>query len=70
MALAPIVEFGREIAERWAVLVAALHRAGRLIPGNDLAVAATALELGFGVLVWSADERHFRTVPDLRVEVL
>ena len=58
------------IAERWAQLFATLQRRGRLIPGNDLAVAATALELGFGVLVGPRDEQHFRAVPDLRVEVL
>lgn len=69
-AVVPIVAFGRDIAERWARLFATLHRLGRLIPGNDLAVAATALELGFGVLVGPHDEQHFRAVPDLRVEVL
>lgn len=69
-AMVPIVAFGRDIAERWAQLFTALHRRGRLIPGNDLAVAATALELGFGVLVGPHDEQHFRAVPDLRVEVL
>jgi predicted nucleic acid-binding protein len=66
----PIVEFGRAIAERWAQLFASLQRRGRLIPSNDLAVAATALELGFGVLVGPEDERHFRAVPRLRVTVL
>ena len=38
----PIVDFGPEIAERWADLFALLSREGRLIPANDLAVAATA----------------------------
>ena len=69
-ATVPIVDFGRDIAERWAQLFATLQGRGRLIPGNDLAVAATALELGFGVLVGPRDEQHFRAVPDLRVEVL
>jgi predicted nucleic acid-binding protein len=64
------VKFGRDIAKRWAQLFAALHRQGRLIPGNDLAVAATALELGFGVLAGPHDEQYFRAIPDLRVEVL
>jgi predicted nucleic acid-binding protein len=63
----PVVEFGREIAERWADLFAALSRRGRLIPANDLAVAATALQLDFGVLVGARDEAHFRRVPKLRV---
>ena len=66
----PIVEFGADTASRWARLFAALHRAGRLIPSNDLTVAATALHLGFGVLVGPGDEAHFRRVPELRVEVL
>ncbi len=65
----PIVEFGPEIAERWADLFAILHRKGRLIPANDLAVA-TAFHLGFRVLVGPHDEAHFRRVPELRVEPL
>ena len=63
----PLIEFGAELAERWAALFATLSREGRLIPANDLAVAATAVGMGFGVLVGPADERHFRNVPDLRV---
>lgn len=66
----PIVEFGPAEAERWADLYASLSRSGQLIPANDLVVAATALELGHGVLVGPADELHFRRVPDLRVIVL
>jgi predicted nucleic acid-binding protein len=41
-----------------------------MIPSNDLAVAATALHLDFGVLVGPKDERHFRRVPQLRCERL
>jgi predicted nucleic acid-binding protein len=41
-----------------------------LIPANDLVVAATALELEYGVLVGPTDEAHFRRVPSLRVVVL
>ena len=66
----PLVEFGREAAERWAETFAALSHAGRMIPSNDLVVAATALQLGFGVLVGERDEGHFRRVPGLRVEPL
>lgn len=65
-----LVEFGAAIAERWAALFAELTRAGRTIPSNDMAVAATALHLSYGVLVGAADESHFRAVPQLRVEVL
>lgn len=66
----PIVEFTAAIAERWAELFAVLSQQGRLIPANDLAVAATALHLGFGVLVGPRDENHFRQVAALRVEPL
>lgn len=66
----PVVPFGTSTAGRWAKVFALLHRSGSLIPANDLAVAATALELGFGVLVGPEDEAHFRRVPDLRIERL
>jgi predicted nucleic acid-binding protein len=66
----PIVEFGATAAQRWAELYGRLSRTGRLIPSNDLMVAATALDLGFGVLVGPTDEAHFHAVPGLRVVVL
>lgn len=65
-----VIEFGLQMAERWSDLVAELSRRGQQIPANDAAVAATALELDFGVLVGPNDEAHFRRVPGLRVEVL
>jgi tRNA(fMet)-specific endonuclease VapC len=64
----PVVPFGAAAAEHWAVVFAALQRAGTPIPANDLAVASTALELGFGVLVGPRDEAHFRRIAGLRVE--
>jgi tRNA(fMet)-specific endonuclease VapC len=64
----PVVPFDRAAAERWAEIFAALQRAGTPIPANDLAIAATALELDFGVLVGPRDEAHFRRVAALRVE--
>ena len=70
LAVGPIVELGPAVAERWADLYARLSRDGRLIPANDLAVAATALERSFGGLVGRRDEAHFRQVPGLRVVVL
>ncbi len=66
----PIVQFGPEIAQRWADLFAVLSRQGRLIPANDLAVAATAFHLGYGVLVGPRDEAHFRRVQGLQVVTL
>jgi predicted nucleic acid-binding protein len=70
LASAPIVDFGIEVAERWAELFVDLERRGTRIPANDLAVAATALHLGFGVLVGPEGEEHFRRVQGLRVVVL
>ena len=66
----PIVEFDAAAAVWWARIFADLHRAGRLIPATDLAVAATALHLGYGVLVGPSDEAHFRRVAGLEVAVL
>jgi predicted nucleic acid-binding protein len=65
----PLVEFDADVADEWAQLFATLSRRGSLIPSNDLAVAATARHLRFGVLVGPDDERHFRKVPGLRVIV-
>lgn len=70
LALAPVIDFGAEIAESWADLFAALERRGNRIPANDLAVAATATYLGFAVLVGPEDEEHFRRVEGLEVVVL
>ena len=66
----PVVEFDAAIADAWARLFARLRRRGTLIPATDLAVAATAVHLGFAVLVGPSDERHFRLVEGLDVEVL
>ena len=66
----PVVDFTRETVARWADLFATLSRAGTMIPSNDLAVAATALQLGFTVLVGPKDERHYRRVPGLRCQRL
>ena len=65
-----IVSFGAETAEHYADLYAELAAAGHRIPQNDLAVAATARFLGFGVLVGPGDEDHFRRIEGLPVTVL
>jgi len=65
-----IEPFTSEIAEIYAAIHAGLARSGHLIPQNDIAVAATARSLGFGVLVGPRDETHFRQVPELDVRVL
>jgi predicted nucleic acid-binding protein len=66
----PVVPFDSAIAGVWAELVATLTRQGSLLPASDLAVAATALHLGFSVLVGPDDEKHFRRVDGLDVKVL
>ncbi|MGI8499359.1 MAG: PIN domain-containing protein [Gemmatimonadaceae bacterium] len=65
-----IVDFDAAIAEQWAELFALLSRRGRMIPSNDLAVAATARHLDFAVLVGPGHGRHFREVPGLAVKQL
>jgi len=67
VAVTGIVEFDEAIARQWADLFGLLSRRGRMIPSNDLAVAATARHLGYGVLVGPPHERHFREVPNLTV---
>jgi tRNA(fMet)-specific endonuclease VapC len=67
---AVLIDFGKEIAERWAEVYATLRRQGRLIPANDIAVAATALHLGFDLVVGDEGETHFGRIPDLRVRVV
>lgn len=66
----PVVDFDRAIAERWADLFAELSRVGKMIPANDLAVAATALHLDYAVLIGPGDEEHFRRITTLRCQVL
>lgn len=66
----PVEPFSAEIAEHYADIFFELARDGEIIPQNDLAVAATARSLGFGVLVGPRDEKHFRRVANLKVEVL
>ena len=65
-----VVDFDRQVAAKWAELFADLRTTGAAIPSNDLAVAATALHLGFGVLVGPGGEAHFRRIAGLEVEVL
>ena len=61
--------FSAEIAEHYADIFFELSEKGRLIPQNDIAVAATARALRFAVLVGPNDEAHFREIPALDVRV-
>ena len=65
-----IEDFTDVVAEHYADIFAELSRNGTLIPQNDIAVAATARRLNFGVLVGPQDEAHFRRVYGLEVRVL
>jgi len=65
-----IEDFTPLISEHYADIFSELSRDGRLIPQNDIAVAATARAIGFGVVVGPADEAHFRQVAGLDVRVL
>lgn len=62
--------FTAETAEHHADIFAELAQSGMMIPQNDIAVAATARCLGFGVLVGPKDEAHFRRIAGLDVRVL
>lgn len=65
-----VLPFSDLVAEHYADIFAELHATGKLIPQNDMQVAATARALGFGVLLGASDEAHFRRVPGLQLRVL
>ena len=65
-----IEAFSAEIAEHYADIFAELMLSGQMIPQNDIAVAATARAVGFGVLAGPQNEKHFRRVPGLTTRVL
>lgn len=66
----PVVPFDQNTAEHWAEIRADLTRRGTQIPANDMSVAATAVGLGFDVLVGVRGEAHFRQVDGLGVHVV
>ena len=65
-----IEPFTAATAEHYADIYAELSAQGALIPQNDMAVAATARELQFGILVGPNDEAHFRRVRGVPIEVI
>ncbi len=65
-----VQDFTPAVAVHYAEIFTELSKNGRLIPQNDIAVAATARFLNFGVLVGPSDESHFRRVAGLDVQVL
>lgn len=66
----PLEDFSAETAEVYAHIHCQIAGIGRMIPQNDIAVAATARCLDAAVLVGPQDEAHFREVEGLRVVVL
>lgn len=68
--LTGVEDFGPLAAEHYADIFTELSKAGMLIPQNDIAVAATAFALDFGVLVGPRDEAHFKRISGLEVRVL
>lgn len=66
-ALFPSLPFDDEAAAQYGALRAQLRRAGTPIGGNDMLIAATALAVDATLV--TRNERDFRLVPGLRVEV-
>lgn len=66
----PVIDFNGSIGRHSARALAKVRRSGEPIPANDLAVAATALHLGFPVLAGPSGEAHFRRVAGLVAEQL
>jgi len=66
----PLIPFDAAIAEKYADIFADCLKNGRMIPQNDMAVAATAMQLGYHVLVSRNDESHFRSIEGLPVLTL
>lgn len=58
-----VVPFEAPADVAYGLLRAQLERAGQLIGGNDLLIAAQALALGYVVV--TDDERKFARIPDL-----
>jgi len=59
-----VLESTRETAEYFGLVKAALKKAGRPIPLNDVWIAAHALETGSVLVTY---DRHFAAVPGLRL---
>jgi tRNA(fMet)-specific endonuclease VapC len=62
-----VVAVDEETAERYAVILDALRRAGTPIPTNDVWIAASAMQ--YGSLMLTTDP-HFHAVPQIVAEVL
>lgn len=63
--ISDILPITSEAAERFAEIYAELRRRGRMIPVNDIWIAAIAL--AHGLILVSSDE-HFRLIEGLQIE--
>jgi predicted nucleic acid-binding protein len=59
-----LLDVTEETAERYAVILNGLWRAGTPIPTNDIWIAASAME--YGLTVVTTDE-HYRKIPQILV---
>ena len=62
-----VLPLDADSAERYAAILAALWRAGKPIPTNDLWIAATAMQHGLRILTADA---HFRNIVHVLVDLL
>lgn len=60
-----LIDIDVETAERYALILESLRKAGTPIPTNDLWIAASAMQHGLRLLTLDA---HFRKVPQIVVD--
>ena len=60
-----VLDVTEETAERYAVILNSLWRAGTPIPTNDIWIAATAMEYGLRVLT---TDSHYQKIPQIVVD--
>ncbi len=66
LATLPVVSFDEAAAYRYGVTRASLERTGRRLDDPDLRIASVAL--AHDLVLVSGNQRHFRRVPELRLE--
>jgi predicted nucleic acid-binding protein len=64
----PVYPLSLRIARIVGHIDATSRSAGKTIPTADLIIGATAMDLGFSVA--TANERHYRLIPGLRVSMV
>lgn len=63
--VADVIGITEDVARQWALLKGSLRQTGRLIPPQDLFIAATALH--HDLVLVTRNLRHFERIPDLRI---